>query len=186
MPWAETSQSTRKVLPSALLAVALVLLVLRIGTGILEHVFPPTVPDFVEWHSPEGARKRDLKSGKPTLYFFTADWCGPCASLRREVFGQESSGRRISEAFYAVLVVDRQAEEGKNSEETSALQKRYSVESFPTLVAVPVDGGSPMMIRGYSGKFKSLEWLREAEGGLRRRPGARTDQEPSAASKAHG
>lgn len=161
-----------------LMGAAVVLLLLRIGTGILEHRFPPLAPDFVKWHSPEEERQREVQSGKPTLYFFTADWCGPCASLRREVFGRESSGRAINDGFYAVLVVDRLVEEGANSEETNSLQKRYSIESFPTMVAVPVDGGIPKTIRGYPGKSRSLEWLQDAENGLRRRPSEKADPTP--------
>lgn len=169
MPRADAVASTRST-PRALLAVAATLFLLRIGAGIVQHRFPPEVPNFVSWHSPEDFHQRETKSGKPTLFYFTARWCGPCEDLQREIFAHRSTGSAINEAFYPVLVEDRRVEDGFNSEQTSALQQRFSIESFPTMVAVAVDGQRPMKMRGYSGESEALEWLRQAEQALRRRP----------------
>jgi thiol:disulfide interchange protein len=115
--------------------------------------------DLVAWHPIAGAEAESRKTGKPLFYDFTAEWCGPCGNLRREVFCDAKSAERINALFIPVRVTDRQSEEGKNPPEVAELQKRYGIEAYPTLVVVPARGGAPQFQRGYGGKESVMAWL---------------------------
>jgi thiol:disulfide interchange protein len=101
--------------------------------------------------------------GKPILYYFTADWCGPCRVLRQEVFSSEERARYLNEHFVPVIVVDRMREDGRNEPKVDELLRRYSVRAFPTLVVTggPGTGASPQA--GYPGKTKTWTFLVNAE-----------------------
>ena len=48
------------------------------------------------------------------FYEFSAEWCGPCKMLEREVFMDQDLAKRINDRFIAVKVVDTKQEEGRN------------------------------------------------------------------------
>jgi uncharacterized protein YyaL (SSP411 family) len=78
--------------------------------------------------------------------------------MGREVFADRKSAATINAMFVPVRVLDRQREDGRNSPDVVALQQRYQVEAFPTLVVVS-PGGRPEKIEGYPGRSKLLEEL---------------------------
>jgi len=163
MPPAEPrpAGSTRRT-PVVLLAVALVLLAARVGTGLYEERHPPRVPDLIRWRPIEGAAAEARQARKPLLYDFTADWCAPCQMMQREVFADREAAGRIEAMFVPVRVLDRRQEEGRNPAEVDSLQQRFHIQSFPTLVVVPADGGEPTVLVGYQGKGRTIQALTEA------------------------
>ena len=148
--------------PTALLVAAAVLLIARVATGIYEERHPPGLPDLVSWQPIAGAEARAREAGKPVLYDFTAEWCVPCQVMQREVFGDPVVAREIDLAFVPVRVLDRMREEGRNDPAVDALQRRFRVSSFPTLVVVPHGGGDPVVMVGYQGKGSLIQRLRAA------------------------
>src|SRR4051794_16875678 len=89
------SGSTRA-LPVLLLAIAGLLLVARIGAGIFERNEPPPAPDLVHWREPGIQTEVEaVNQNKPLLYDFTAEWCGPCRQMQREVFADAHMAARI-------------------------------------------------------------------------------------------
>lgn len=94
--------------------------------------------------SPPGVRFRSLaegteearKTGKPALYFFTADCCGPRHDRKKNVFG------------VPIEVVDRRREDGANSADVEALRVRMGVTGFPTLAIQRVDGNAAVRLVG--------------------------------------
>lgn len=95
--------------------------------------------DWIEFVSNTAAVERSLATKKPILYYFSAAWCGPCKTVKDEVFAREEHARFIRENFVAVRVTDVSVEKGVNPLDLDALQKQFSVGGFPSFVVARVD-----------------------------------------------
>src|SRR2546426_499559 len=87
-------------------------------------------------------------SGRLVLYDFSAAWCGPCRQMAAEVFADETSARKLGAMFVPVHVVDRAREDGRNQPDVQALEDRFRIEAFPTLVVYAPDTGRHVTITG--------------------------------------
>ena len=166
MPAPRSAAGGTRSTPWLLLGIAAVLLVLRIVTGVLENHHPPDVLDLVAWRPISETESVARLSGKPILYDFTADWCPPCRLMKREVFGDADEARKISTVFIPIRVLDRAREDGQNSPEVAALQARYHITGFPTLIVVS-PGNQPQVLDGYPGRAQTIGWLEQAAGRAR-------------------
>ena len=159
-PAARSSSSRRD--PMWLLALAVVLLLVRIGLAFYDRGHPHAVADLVQWRGiaegPTLARQLD----RPILYDFTAEWCPPCQMMNREVFANRRQAEVINRSFVPVRVLDRQREEGHNPPEVDALQRRYKITGFPTLVVVSPDESLQVSIDGYPGRSQTTTQLMAA------------------------
>jgi len=111
--------------------------------------------DLVRWTPIASARMIAQRAHTNLMYEFSADWCGPCRLLEREVFMDPKAASKINHLFIPVKIVDRQQEDGHNSPAVQQLIDRYGVTGFPTVVIVGVDGSVKQRIVGYtnSGTF---------------------------------
>ncbi len=76
------------------------------------------------------------------LDFTGSDWCGWCIKLHREVFSQKEF-IDYAKANLVLVEVDfpnkkKQAEELKRA--NNALQKKYGIEGYPTIIVLDGDG----------------------------------------------
>ena len=148
--------------PMVLMVIAVVLLAARIALGLYTSKHPLVEPDRVHWQPIVFADSLARAERKPILYEFSADWCGPCQTMQREIFSDRDGADRIDKLFVPVRVVDRSREDGRNPPEVAGLQARFGVRAFPTLVVVHPDVGEPAVFTGYPGRDRTLDQLTQA------------------------
>jgi thiol:disulfide interchange protein len=146
----------QRALPIWLVILTLLLIVAR----IVSTKYPVTSDvDLVHWTPISLASAAAMRSHRPILYEFSAEWCGPCHVLEREVFMDSALAEKINDHYIAVKVVDRQREEGSNAPEVQQLMDRYGIRAFPTVVIAASNGEVRDKVLGYTGRDKFSEFL---------------------------
>jgi thiol:disulfide interchange protein len=135
-----------------LVALALVLLLARISVHVAASASTGGPTERVSWVPIPAAEAVAHQSNRAILYDFSAEWCEPCRAMSREVFADAAAAQGLEKKFVMVRVLDRQREEGRNDPDVSALQARYNVKAFPTLVIADANGAALDRIEGYMGR----------------------------------
>ncbi|HEX3577632.1 MAG TPA: thioredoxin fold domain-containing protein [Thermoanaerobaculia bacterium] len=142
-------RTKQRALPIWLVIVTLLLIIAR----VVSDKYPVKGDaDLVRWTPVTFASAAALRSHRPILYEFSAEWCGPCHLLEREVFMDAALAAKINDRYIAVKVVDRQREAGHNEPAVQQLIDRYGVNGFPTVVIAASDGQPLDKVLGYRGR----------------------------------
>jgi thiol-disulfide isomerase/thioredoxin len=123
--------------------------------------------EFSQWTTLENAVTESQRNGKPVLIDFSADWCGPCRAMKREVFEDGARGQAVQTAVIPVSIVDRVREDGNNPPEIESLQQRYQVQAFPTLIVFSPASGRSVRSQGFGGPEATLAWITQAARAVR-------------------
>lgn len=142
------ARTDQRALPVVLFAVAAALILARLT------LWPPDKPKgLVKWQSISAGLAHAKQTGKPILFDFTAEWCGPCRQLDAAVFADPSLAAEINERFVPIRVTDRQREDGRNPPDVEELQRKYNVRGFPTLVWAASNGSEELgRMQGFGGR----------------------------------
>jgi thiol-disulfide isomerase/thioredoxin len=122
---------------------------------------------YSEWMSLESAVMESRRTGKPILIDFSADWCGPCQRLKHEVFEDSDRARIVQTTVVPVSIVDRRRENGENPPEIEALQQKFGVDAFPTLIVFWPETGKGAKAQGYGDADQAVEWIQQAARAVR-------------------
>jgi thiol-disulfide isomerase/thioredoxin len=136
----------------------------RVVTAVTSKGDAGSGAGLVRWMSATDAAQAARSSGKPILYDFSAEWCGPCKALDADGWADGSIAAYVNESFVPARVMDRFREEGKNPPWMDELQQKYRVNAFPTLVVAAPDGREIATTQGYAGKQRLMAFLSGARG----------------------
>ena len=147
-------QDSTTSMPRALLVVAALLLSVRIAAEVMPERHEP---DLVAWRDAAPA-PTDALGSRPTLYYFSADWCQPCRRLDDEVFRDPEMAAYVNEVFVPVRVMVGNEDREKRAPAIRELMERHHVTSFPTLI-VERPGRKPARMQGYPSRRKVVAFL---------------------------
>mgnify|MGYP006268655107 CR=1 FL=1 len=149
--------------PSAKRVLAFLLVAALLVTGWIA-IFSPSAapppeqgePGHIPWQSDFAAATAQARAaGKPTLLFFTADWCGPCQTLKADVLWRPEVAAAIERRSVPVKVDLTSPGEAENR-----LAQRFGVRGIPTLILLSPEG-EPMQraVGGVSPTQLTGRWL---------------------------
>jgi thioredoxin-related protein len=156
-----TEVANQRTIPLALPIVAAVLLIAR----VLWLQIPDRdadEPSLVHWTPISRAETLAASNRKPILFVFTATSSTACRQLDEQVFADKQLAGRINDSLVAVRVVDRSQEDGMSPAEVAALERRYGIELFPTVVVTDARGAERQRIEGFRGREAFVSLLTNA------------------------
>jgi thiol:disulfide interchange protein len=115
----------------------------------VSKVFTPA--DLVPWrHDFPAARAESGQANKPMLAYFTAEWCGPCQYMRRNVWTDNTVAAALASYVPVKIDVDKDP----------AVAKQYIGGAIPAFVVLAPDG---RVLKTHEGAFETsqfIEWLK--------------------------
>lgn len=115
--------------------------------------------DLVKWRTIAAGEAESTKTGKPVLYFMTADWCMPCHMMADEVFSDAKVAATINTTYVPIEVKDRRREEGMNAQDVQRVLSDYRVRGFPTLTVTRPGSLHAFQLPGWAGKKSTVDFL---------------------------
>ena len=108
-----------------------ILLALAAATSFaLASDFPKGSPEFKD--SSVYALSAAKKSGKPVVMVFSAAWCGPCQTMKKEVYPSAAVKAFHDKFVWAYLDID--------DERNASVAKKYGVDSIPHIEFLNAEG----------------------------------------------
>lgn len=108
-------------------------------------------------HGLEAALKRAKAERKQVFVDVWTEWCGPCQHLQKNVFPSPEAAAALKDYVPASLKTQNRTGHVPGGQ---ALEERFRIEGFPTLVILDAEGGE---VRRHVGAFRTgadlAKWL---------------------------
>jgi thiol:disulfide interchange protein len=127
---ATTSHATFLIEPFPAMKKAILLALAAATSLALASDFPKGSPAFKD--SSTYALSAAKKSGKPVVMVFSAAWCGPCQTMKKEVYPSEAVKAFHDKFIWAYLDID--------DERNERITKKFSVSSIPHIEFLDSEG----------------------------------------------
>jgi tetratricopeptide (TPR) repeat protein len=117
------------------------------------------VPPLAWRDDPEPEHLVPRHGQQPLLLYFTADWCGPCRLLEREVFNDPAGQAELR--HYELVRLDLDSPQGR------ALADSFRIATVPSFVMLAAGGGEIERVCGYRSRrllLRDLARFRRGEG----------------------
>jgi thiol:disulfide interchange protein len=125
-----------------------------LGLAFIFSGSPALAQDLV-WHTSVPAALAKAKTEKKLvlLDFTGSDWCSACLILDKQAFNQPEFAAYAATNLVLVQLdfPNHKTQSAELKAANDALQKQYSVEGFPTLIALQPDGTVAWRMDGFSG-----------------------------------
>ncbi|MEA2709771.1 MAG: hypothetical protein QOF78_2372 [Phycisphaerales bacterium] len=112
-----------------------------------------TPAEVIPWRTDLAAALAEARTAnKPVLLYFTAEWCGPCQYMRRNIWTEPSVARAM-ESYVPVRV---------DHDQRPDLIRAYQVEGMPWFGVLDPDGRPTRILnRGLETPEQMIAWLKQ-------------------------
>jgi len=112
-----------------------------------------TPAERVQWRDDLPTALAEARSSnRPVLLYFTADWCGPCQWMKRNVFTDDALAVAVHGGFIPVRV---------DHDQRPDLIQRYQVAGIPWFAVLDADGNPTRILeRGVETPQEFIDWLK--------------------------
>lgn len=119
----------------------------------LNVVWKATRPkEVIPWRTDYAAAVEEGRSGnKPVFVYFTADWCGPCRSLKHTTWADKDVEAALREYVPVKVDIDHHAE----------IARRFAIEAVPSYVVLDLGGET---VATWDGAMSPARFLTQLKG----------------------
>ena len=143
-----------KSIPRPLVVIMVVFASVMAVVGVSSWMTPK---EIVPWRRDfYNAQAEARESGKPMLAYFTADWCGPCQSLKTTTWADKG----VEEALRAYVPTRIDVMLNTN------VALKYNAEVLPKYAVLDAEGNVVKSEEGYMDPAMFLEWLKRPASGV--------------------
>lgn len=108
--------------------------------------------EIVPWRTDfVAATEEAAQSNRPVFAYFTADWCGPCQSLKGTTWASEDVKQALSGYVPVKLDIDQHPE----------IANRFQVRSIPAFIVIDGSGRPSQSTAGALPPEQFISWLNQ-------------------------
>ena len=112
----------------------------------------------LEWLDIEHAQELAKNQKKPILVDIYAEWCGPCKSMEKNVFPDDSV-QLILKSRYVLAKIN-----GDDPVLGDTLRKQFHIKAYPTYIVLTPAGRERKRHVGFYPRSHFIEWLNDSTG----------------------